>query len=85
MGQWGSDLQTLKIKDSWCPTGAPRAPQNGKKGEKMNLTEEEIEEIIEDICDNYCKISDIISVLGEIEGQKYISKYCDVCPLERLR
>lgn len=53
----------------------------------MKAIREQIDEIIVDICDNYCKYPDVCMAerkdTDEAEGLLY-EKYCANCPINRL-
>lgn len=45
-----------------------------------------IDEVSEEICDNYCKYSDLFKVIkSDIEMDELSEKFCDSCPLNKLR
>lgn len=52
----------------------------------MRSVSETIDDVCEEICDNYCKYSDLFKVLdSDAEYDKLLERYCDNCPLNKLR
>ena len=54
--------------------------------QKQKTVSDIIEEVRSDICDNYCKYSDInyTREYSDAEYDKMMREQCDSCPLNRL-
>jgi len=52
----------------------------------MKAIHEILEEVREDICDNYCKYEDVIKNvhMTDEEYDKWIEEHCEKCPLNKL-
>lgn len=53
------------------------ALRGSRRKENQGMTTEEREELIEDMCDNYCKH-------GHLEDEDLMEKICGACPLNKL-
>lgn len=50
----------------------------------LNISENELEDIKADLCDNYCWYRKQADFDGEFEFDEFIDNYCVHCPLSRL-
>ena len=50
----------------------------------LNVSEEELEDIKAEICDDYCWYRKQADLDGENEFDEFLEKYCCDCPLSRL-
>ena len=71
-------VESRECADHGCPL--VRSVSEIKKGTFVNVTEEELEDIKTDLCDNYC------SKRKEWTGNQddFIEEICVCCPLTRL-
>lgn len=52
----------------------------------MRSVSETIDDVCEEICDNYCKYTDVIKNvhMTDAEYDDWLEKHCSNCPLDRL-